>query len=335
MGRHPQADIKDLDTMNSVRIALLACATASMAVAAAPRPAEAQSAIKVVVNGEPVTTNEINQRARFLRLVQRDLSGEQLVKQATEELVEERLKAQEAKRMKLAVNEQQVDAAIAQIAQRVKLSPDQLRMALGQQGIDFGTLRGRIRSQVMWQQLVVNRFSRTVSITDSQIVAALEKQKAKQAADGKAAEPVQRTTAEYAIRQVTFVVPRNAASGEGQARLKQAEAFRARVNGCDSLVEVAKSFKEVVVKNIGKRTEDELPPQFRGVLADTAVGKVTKPVPTPTGVEMLAVCERRDIQGDFAVRGKVEDSLREQEGQLLARQYITELRRIAVIDYKR
>lgn len=321
--------------MQSVRNALLACGLAVLGGAAAAGSALAQSAIAVVVNGDAVTTNEINQRARFLRLIQKDLTGPQLVKMATEEMVDERLKTQEAKRVKITANEAQVDAAVASIAQRVRLSPDQLKMALGQQGIDIGTLRNRLRAQVLWQQVVINRFSKTVSITDSQIVAALEKQKAKDAAGGKAAEPPSRTTAEYALNQVTFVVPKGAHAGEGAARLKEAEAFRGKVNGCDTLVQLAKSYREVVVKSIGKRTEDELPPQFRGALADTAVGKATKPVPTPSAVELLVVCARRDIEGDFKVRGKVEDDLREQEGQLLARQYISELRRIAVIDYKR
>lgn len=322
--------------MHRIGSAFLGCGIAVaafvMATGATTTGAAAQSAIKAIVNGEPVTTNEIAQRARFLRLVQRDLSGDALMKQATEEMVEEKLKLQEAKRLKITVNEAQVDAAVATIAQRVRLTPDQLRMALGQQGIDFTTLRGRLRTQVIWQQMVVQRFQRTVSITDSQIAAALSKQRAKDG--GKTPDSADRTTAEYALQQVTFVVSKSQ-PGSGAQRLKEAEAFRAKVNGCEGMVAVAKGFSEVVIKGIGKRTEDELPPQFRGVLAETGVGKVSKPVPTPTGVEMLAVCGRRDIKGDFSVRGKIEDELREQEGQLLARQYITELRRIAVIDYKR
>ncbi|MBP0651118.1 hypothetical protein J8J40_29100, partial [Mycobacterium tuberculosis] len=80
--------------------------------------------------------------------------------------------------------------------------------------------------------------------------------------------------------------------------------------------------REAVVKPIGKRTADELPAQFRDVLAGTAVGKLTKPVPSPAAVEMLAVCGTREIQGDLTVKSKVEGELKEQEGQLLARRYL-------------
>jgi peptidyl-prolyl cis-trans isomerase SurA len=57
-------------------------------------------------------------------------------------------------------------------------------------------------------------------------------------------------------------------------------------------------------------------------------------VPTPAAVEMLAVCGTREIQGDLTIRSKVETELREQEGQLLARRYLADLKRQAIIDYK-
>lgn len=313
----------------------LALATMVALAGLAPSPARAQSSIKIVVNGEPITTNEINQRARFLRLVARDAGGSQLQRMAADELVEEKLKLQEAKRLKINVTEQQVDAAVASIAQRVKLAPAQFAQALGQQGIDVTTLRNRLRAQIVWQQMVLARFSRTVSISDGQIVEAIEKQRQEAAAKGKpdanAAGP--RTTAEYALQQVTFVVPQ-AETALRPARMKEAEALRAKVTGCDSLVQAAKAYKETIVKSVGRRTEDELPDQFRGLLADTAVGKLTKPTQTPVGIEMLAVCEKREIQADLMGRSKVEGDLREKEGQIMARQYIGELRRIAVIDYK-
>ncbi|MEJ1158538.1 SurA N-terminal domain-containing protein [Prosthecomicrobium sp. N25] len=309
---------------------LAATAVLALLAVAGPgtRPASAQTAIKVVVNGEPITSNEINQRARFLRLVAKELSGPALQKQAMEELIDEKLKAAEAKRVKVTITEAQVDAAFAGIAERVKLAPSQLGQALAQQGIDARTLRARLRGQLTWQQLVLNRFSKSVTITDSQIIAALEKKGANRA---DLVKPTK--TDEFLISQITFVVAKSTPGGAA-ARLKEAEAFRARLNGCDGLNELARSYKEVVIKNVGRRTAEELPEGFRKPLTETPVGKATKPQAGGAGVELLAVCEKREVQTDIQDRGKVENDLREQEGQLLARQYISELRRIAVIDYK-
>lgn len=300
--------------------------------AMAPAPATAQSAIKVVVNSEPITTNEINQRARFLRLVARDMSGPALVNMATEELIEEKMKLQEAKRLKISANDAQVDQAFGAIASRVKLSPPQLVAALGQQGIDSGTLRQRLRAQIIWQQMVIGRFQRSVSISDSQVVDALEKQQK----DGKAktASATSNTSTEYTLNQILMVVPAKSPPGYLQTRVKEAEALRGKINGCEGLVDTVKGMKETLVKNVGRRTQDELPEGFRTVLDETPVGKATKPQQGGVGVEMLVVCAKRDVEGDFTVRTKVEQDLREQQGQVLTRQYISELRRIAVIEYK-
>ena len=292
-------------------------------------PVQAQSSIKAVVNSEPVTTNEVNQRARFLHLVSRDTPNAVLVQQATEELIDEKLKFQEAKRHKIEVPPAQVDAAFASIAGRTKLSPQQLTAALAQSGIEANTLKTRLKAQIAWQQLVVGRFRQSVTISDQDVVRALQKQAAK---DPKAPQSDQ--TNEYTIQQVIFVVPASAGKAGVEARMKEAEQFRAKFAGCATIAEQARAFRETVVKNLGKRTEDEIPGAFQALLNDTPAGKTTKAVPTPNGAEVLAVCEKKEIHANLMARSKVEEDLREKEGQVMARQYIQELRRFAVIEYK-
>jgi peptidyl-prolyl cis-trans isomerase SurA len=296
--------------------------------AATVTPAAAQS-IRAVVNGDPITSGEVAERASFLRLVMKGLGGAELTKAATEELIEDRLKLAEAKRVKMTISDSEVDAAFGRMAAGMKATPAVLTQALAQQGVSAKALKTRIRAQVTWQRLVFARFSRTISIGDAQIQDALEKK-----TDGPDKFAIaQGTTTEYDLQQVTIVVPKQPA-GMGAQRLKEAEALRAKITSCDQLVPAVKAMREAVVKSIGKRTADELPAQFRDVLAGTAVGKLTKPVPQPAAVEMLAVCATREIQGDLTVKAKVESELKEQEGMLLARRYMAELKRQAIIDYK-
>lgn len=294
----------------------------------ATAPAEAASKIRVVVNGEPITTNEIGERARLLRLTSHT-SAASVERTATEELIDDKLKLQEAKRVGITTSDAQVDAAFASIAGRLKISPAQLAQGLAQQGIGAKNLKDRLRVQLVWQQLVVGRFQRTVTISDSQIVDAL----AKKSSSGKAPAKGDGKTAEYTLKQVVLVVPKS--GGNEGARMREAEALRAKITSCDQLVEAVKPMHETVVKNLGKRTEDELPEQFRGLLDGVAEGHLAKPMRTPMGIELVAVCGRRDLSGEFEVRSKVEDELRNQEGEVFARRYINDLRRIAVIDYRR
>ena len=292
-------------------------------------PAMAQSTIRVVVNGEPITSNDIGARARLMRLTSRT-TGASVERAAMEELVEEKLKLQEAKRVGVSVGDAQVEAAFASIAGRLKISPAQLAAGLSQQGISPKSLKERLRSQIIWQQLVVGRFNHTVSISDSQIVDALAK---KSPGTGKGETGGDGKTAEYTLQQVVLVVAQK--GGNADARNREAEALRARVTSCDGLVAAVKPMTEALVKPLGMRTEDELPENFRGLLADVPVGRLSKPIRTPVGVEMIAVCGKRDLSGDFQVRSKVEDELRAKEGEVFARRYMNDLRRIAVIDYRR
>jgi peptidyl-prolyl cis-trans isomerase SurA len=293
-------------------------------------PAAAQSTIKVVVNGDPITSNEIAERARFLRLVHRNLSAGELTKAATDELVDDKLRAAEAKRVGMSVSDAEVEVAFGRMAAGMKTTPAVLSQGLQSQGVNPRTLKNRIKVQMVWQRLVMARFNRTVSIADAAIQDAFER---KTGEGGDKNAVAQGTTTEYQLQQVTLVVPKQP-PGLGAQRLKEAEALRAKITSCDQLVDAVRSVREAVVRPLGKRTADELPAQFRDVLNGVAVGRLSKPVPTPAAVEMLAVCGTREIQGDLTIRSKVETELREQEGQLLARRYLADLKRQAIIDYK-
>jgi peptidyl-prolyl cis-trans isomerase SurA len=224
-----------------------------------------------------------------------------------------------------------VDAAFASIAQRVKLTPANLSRALTQSGVDPSTLRTRLRAQMVWQQAVMQRFRQQIRIADSDVVEAI---KAQQKTGDKAAGE-QTKTIEYRLQQVILVVPAAQRASAMANRRREAEALRAQINGCDGLAAATASMKEAVVKNVGHRTDAELPENFSSLIAETPVGKLTKPIETTNGLEMLAICDRKERESDFSIRTKVEGDLRQKQGELLTRQYMQELRRFAVIEYKR
>lgn len=314
--------------MKTFHSTLMGLALAGLAMIAA-LPAAAEG-IKAVVNGEPVTANEVQQRARFLHLIQRDLPNATVETNALEELIDEKLRFQEAKRRKLTISESQVEGALANIAARVHLTPAQLVAGLQQAGVDPATLRNRLRGQIIFQQMVMGRFDASSAVSDQDVVKALQDKESK---DGKTPEGTG-TSNEYAVQQIIFVVAASSGKSGVDARMREAEKLRSTFSGCENIQTESHAFKETVVKNLGRRTEEELPQAFVAMLGQTPVGKLTKPQLTPNGVEMLAVCDKREVKGDLLERAKVVDSLREQKGQLVARQLSQDLRKYAVIQYK-
>lgn len=303
---------------------MIACAALCL-VAATPVGVYAQSAIKVVVDDQAITSFQIGQRARLISLTERK-SGAAATKAAQDELIDEVLKLKEAKRYGISVSKKQVDDAFATIASRVKLTPANLSAALRQSGVDPQTLRDRLRTEIAWSQILRQRFQGRVSVSESDIAAQLQKLR------NEKDQPLK--SIEYRLEQVIFVVPEKASGNFKAQRKREADQFRQSFTSCEQAAEKARAFNEVVVKSVGFRLETELPGDMKDVIAKTEVGRLTPAQVTPRGLEMIAVCGKRELASDVAARTEIEDELRQKEGEQLTRRYIQDLRRQSVISYR-
>jgi len=303
--------------------------------AAAPTaPAMAQSRIVLVVNGEPITSFEVAQRARLLRISppptirRRKLSGNRLIRALThyarEELVNDILKMEEAKKRSVTVSDAEVDAQFAGIAQNVRMSPANLGRRLQAMGIKPQTLKDRLRVQLAWQKTLRKRFRSSVRISEQEVIAGLRK---------KDALVAQSKTIEYVLGKLIVVVPGNATKKEVSEKARVVKDIRARFTNCADGMVLAKQMPDVVVTQARQtQTHGKLPEQAQKFIEETAVGHLTKPYRTKNGFEMIAVCEKNEIASREDARDKMELELRNEEGKILSRQYLVELRRNAVIE---
>jgi peptidyl-prolyl cis-trans isomerase SurA len=284
----------------------------------------AQTSIKVIVADQPITSYEISQRARFIQLTQRNANP---TKVATEELIDEKLQLAEARRRGITVSEGEVNDAFAGIASRLKMTPDQLVKALKSSGVDAKTFKDRIRAQIAWGKVVREKFRATVAVSEQDVIAALQT-KADPAKTDKA------TTTEYELNQIIFVVPAKASPAVAAQRQKEAEQLRGRFTSCAEGVAFTKGLTEVVVKPLGRRMQSDLTDENVKMLDEMEIGRLTPPQRTENGVEMVALCGRRVLQSDAAARATIEGELLDEQGSLLSRRYLRDLKRNAVIEYK-
>lgn len=291
-------------------------------------PAFAQSQIKVVVNDQPITSYEIAQRAKLLQVTTKSPNA---VQAATQELIDERLKMQEAEKRGITVSDAEVNAAFASIAEHIKMKPDQLAAALAHSGASAQTLKARLRAQIAWGDVVRAKFRRDMDVSDQDVVAAMQQQ----SKGGKGAAPADKaTTMQYDLTQIILVVPAKDGPGKIQARMKEGEALRQRFTSCDQGIPFAKQLPAVVVKPVGRRLQSDLPPATVDVLNKTAIGHLTPPEAGPDGVRLVAVCDKKDIASDAAARQDIKQQLIQQEGDIAARRYLRELENDAVIEYR-
>jgi peptidyl-prolyl cis-trans isomerase SurA len=283
-------------------------------------PADADSSIRVLVNDQPITSYDISQRARLMTLAG-EKGGE---KAATDQLIDEAIEMQDAKRLGLAIPDAQVDAAFASIAQNLKLSPDKFEKALAAQNVEAATLKKRLRAQIIWHQLIKARVAHDAAVKPSDVTAALF-------AEG---SPDTITTKELTLQQILFVVPKGSSTGYVVQRRREAESYRLRFTGCDHSIEEAKSLTDVTVRNIGRRDTSQLTGPRGEEVKKLAAGKTSSPEQTDLGIEVVAVCSIREIQSNAAARSEIEAKLAGEQSTGIGKDYLKQLHDKAVIEYR-
>ena len=278
------------------------------------------SDIPVLVNDQPITRYDVDQRARLMRLG--GAGGTK--KAATEELINEKVQMIEAARRRFTVADAQVDQAYASIAKSLKLSLSQLNQALRAEGVNPKSLKSRLRAQISWGQLVQARTQAESRLSSQELTDALLEQ----------GDPDQITLTEFYLQQIVFVVPSGSKTARYTQRRNEANAFRSRYKGCETALDQARLLKAVVVKDIGRRSSDQLAgPQGEDIRA-TQAGKTAKPNQTDQGIELIAVCSRREIQSSSAVRAEIQNKYAIAQSENLGADYLKELREAAIIEYR-
>src|SRR5262245_7825069 len=106
--------------------------------------AHAQQVV-VIVNGEPITALDIEQRPKLTQLSTHSAAARM---QVLEELITEILEVREGKRWSLEGSDTEVETSFAGMARRMRLTPDQLTQLLAKGGVNVTTLKTRIRADI-------------------------------------------------------------------------------------------------------------------------------------------------------------------------------------------
>ena len=102
---------------------------------------------------------------------------------------------------------------------------------------------------------------------------------------------------EYTLQQVIFVVPKSGNANMGQ-RKREADAMRARFNGCENTREFAKGLIDVTVRDLGRVLAPELPSDWAEQIKNTRIGGATAVRQTDRGLEFIGICKTREVSDD-------------------------------------
>lgn len=272
------------------------------------------SEIKYVVNNIPVTSYDIARRGAFMKLQRRSGS-------ASDAMIEQALQMAEVARLRINIPDKQVDEAYARFASGNKLPVAQLDQILAQSGVTKQHFKDYIRAQIGWNQALAARARSEGRMSEQDAVKRMLEQGGQKP-----------TATEYLLQQVIFVVPANDRKTQMAKRKREAEAMRARFNGCQTTREFAKGLIDVTVRDLGRIVAPELPPEWEKPIKAAQPGQATPVRETDRGVEFIGICSAREVSDDRVARmvfqneaagdGKVDE---------LSKKYMEELRKNARI----
>jgi peptidyl-prolyl cis-trans isomerase SurA len=302
----------------------VSCVTAcAFGIVLPPSPARAQT-VAVMVNGEPITDFDIEQRSKLTFISTHKQPSRQEV---INELIDEKVKIKEAKKFGVDPGASDIDQAFAQMSQRMRITPEQLAKSLEAQGVRAETLKQKIKTDMVWGSLVRGRYKERLQVGEKDVA---EKVKAEGGDDAQQANAF-----EYRMQPVVLIVPRGSTPSAIELRQKDAETLRARVETCDQANQYFKSMPNAAIREMVIRTSADIPVNLRKLLDDTPIGHLTPPEVTKQGIEMVALCGRKPTTIDTPKRKEMREKMFAQKYEATSKAYLDEIRKGAMIEYRR
>ena len=273
-------------------------------------------AIVASVNGDPITSVDVEQRMKLLRAFHKPATRDA----AIESMVADRLKAREASRFGVAIKDDEVSEELQILAKKMKISSQQLAADISRAGVSQNHATNYLKSELGYSVLI-RALNKGVEASEIAVRQELTKEKSKGGG-----------VTTYTIRQVVFTLT----PGEGvealTASVKEAEALRTRFSDCSTGIPYAKTLPGVAVRDKLTRNSTQLNESTKELLDKTPVGHLTAPSRSPNGIELIALCDRSAEKNDDELRKSISERLLAEHFEAETQAKYKEMRAAAVIE---
>ena len=206
-----------------------------------------------------------------------------LEKQVLQRLILNQLLIQKARDNGVRVSDDQVDAAVANIAEQNKMSVPQMQAAMQQQGVDYASFRQQLRDQLLVREVQQQVMQSNAQVSDAEI-------------DNLIASPAFKQ-GEVHLARILVGLPEGASA-------QQIEAAQAKADKIESELKAGKDFAALAVSDssapealdggdLGWRRVDELPPAVQQIVNSLQEGGYTEPLRDASGFTILKLEGKR------------------------------------------
>lgn len=262
---------------------------ASLAFTPAPTHAQqALNAIEVLVNDEPISSFDINQRLRLVIALSGGVSSEEEFNQVREQviqaMIDERLQLQEAAEYELVIPEDNLEDVFSRRAQGVGQTAEQFEQALAQIGTSKKTMVAQMNAEIAWSELVRGRLGQLVNVADEEVESYIERQKKN------------RGKSEYRVREIVLLNNNTRQSAAVESNAKQ---LVARIRDGADFQEIAKQLSASPTAaqggSLGWIPESDLTPTQLEAIKGLGSNSISDPIKTPGGYLIMELVDQRRV----------------------------------------
>ena len=256
--------------------------------------------VAAVVNDGVVLQSELDTQSREIeaRLTAQHvaLPPESVVRtQVLDRLVQEEIQQQHADRAGIRVSDEQVNAALEDIARRQNLSLEQLPQKLAADNIDYAQYRIELKKEIARQILRQRDVVQRIVVTPRELDQYLEHQKKTASAAN-----------EYNIAHILIAVAQDAKPSQLAQSSKLAREIDDRARGGEDFGALAVTYSQsesaLEGGSLGWRKGTELPTFLADVVARMQPGDVSDVLQTPSGFHIVKLLETRAAGGPQIVQ---------------------------------
>jgi peptidyl-prolyl cis-trans isomerase SurA len=250
---------------------LIAACICPLLMAGSGHAADGPFAPRVIVNNSIVTNFEVEQRARFLQLIN---SPGDLEEAAVRGLIDDRLRFSAGVANGVELTEKDITAGLEEFAGRADLSVEEFQTGLAENGVEPETFRDFVQANLVWREVIRARFVPRVIVSDGDVKRAL-------------AVTNQRGDVRVALAELIIPAP----PGQEADALALAQELSATIQSVDDFAAAAAQYSAAPSAadggDVGWLELGNLPPTIRALILPLGIGGVTQPIPIPNAVALF------------------------------------------------
>ncbi|UQY32715.1 peptidylprolyl isomerase [Pseudomonas fulva] len=220
-----------------------------------------------------------------------------LTQQVLDRLILENIQLQMGERSGIRIGDEELNQAMATIAQRNGMTLEQFRDALARDGLSFNDARDQVSREMIISRVRQRRVAERIQVTEQEVKNFLASDLGKM-----------QLSEEFHLANIVIPVQEDASPDALQAAERRAQDIyqQARQGADFGQLAIANSASETALDggDMGWRKAAQLPPPFDAMISAMNVGDVTEPIRTPGGFILLKVLEKRGGEA-AAVREEV------------------------------